>query len=522
MAGTFDDLVAQVRGTVFARDHGLSGAVRTVTDWQKAIPIRGYEGFTGYVDQQLGRRPKVLTRNGPYAFLRTSGTSGRPKVIPTTDHWRRRYRGPALYAQWGLYFEHLRAADVRPDSVIDLSWAPSVDSERIGGFPVYSITQRPGARTAADWAPPWLGMPWFGGDSSDLYPLIRWLSGRDVRLVVSVNPSRITLLAECLREHTDQLLRDLYHGTLRGGPHPALHREPALVRRLEVARDARGQLELADLWPELSLCVCWRSASTRLYQPWLARIVAGADHLPFSATGTEGIVTIPTDGHPSAGPLAVDQGLFEFVPWHDDDAGTALPPDAPTVDPLDVEVGSAYRLVMSQANGLYRYDTGDVYAVAGRVGRVPRLEFLRRAGFQSSFTGEKLTDSDVYAATCRALGVASPDCPLFTCVPVWAEPPFYTAVIERSSEDAPVTALAARLDRALQDVNVEYADKRRSRRIAPLVVRLVPPGTFRRVDASGSRAGTSQVQAKHLWIQRDAALLSVLDRLAPVEDRRAA
>jgi hypothetical protein len=165
-AGVLKDLLQQVRGTAFAKDHALRSSVSSLDDWRRAVPIRDYTGFRPYIDEQLQGGTAVLTQDEPYAFLRTSGTSGRPKLVPTTDHWRSRYRGPALYAQWGLYVEHLGVRRLPADAVIDLSWSPAAPGEHVGRFPVHNITQRPCPRTTEDWAPPWLGAPWFG-DGSD-------------------------------------------------------------------------------------------------------------------------------------------------------------------------------------------------------------------------------------------------------------------------------------------------------------------------------------------------------------------
>jgi hypothetical protein len=47
--------------------------------------------------------------------------------------------------------------------------------------------------------------------------------------------------------------------------------------------------------------------------------------IPFSTTGSEGIVTIPVHPHASAGPVSLDQGIFEFVPLVSAEELAALP-----------------------------------------------------------------------------------------------------------------------------------------------------------------------------------------------------
>lgn len=516
------DLVDQVEGTAFGREHGL-GSVPEMDDWKRAVPVRDYEALRPYVERLIDGEQAVLTRSEPYALLKTSGTMGHPKLVPTTPHWRARYRGPALYAQWGLYFVVLGLRQVEPDTALDLSWEPHRPTERAGRFPIYSITQRWRVWGDTDWRPPWYEAPWFVDEEAPeevltrIYRKLRLLAGHEVRLIVSVNPSKIVLLAEQLQSRAEELIADLRNGTLCGQPHPMTPPNHELARHLEVAHAYAGDsLALTDLWPRLSLLVCWTSASAGLYQPWLKRLVPGVAVLPFSATGTEGIVTLPIDGHPSAGPLALDQGLYEFVPCAEDDEGSPLPADIETLSYEELSSGATYRLVMSQANGLFRYDTGDIYKVSGWIGAVPRLEFLTRAGFGSSFTGEKLTQFDIHAAVARALEHRWLSCPLFTCIPVWDNPPRYTLAIEWTDalDGVDVAGLAVDVDAAMQEMNVEYASKRTTHRLGALSILRLVPGAFRRAAEHDGNRGLAVTQLKHHWIQKDGAMLELIDQLS--------
>lgn len=509
----FKDVLSQAEGTYFGKKHDLA-KVRTMRDWKRAVPVRCYPQFEPYVDKILDGDVNVLTTSEPYALLKTSGTSGRPKLIPTTRHWRNAYRGRALYAQWGLYFEAIGHDQARGAAVLDLSWErSSPGATDVGAYPSYCISQRPSAVSSVDWLPPWYGESWFhsvdGEDyASGLYRKLRLLATADVRMIVALNPSKIVGLAEVLGQRGDDLIADLRNGTLNGGPcYGGGDRD--LAARLDARRRAnQGALRLTDLWPRLSLIVSWNSASAALYRPWLEEVTPGIPKLPFSATGTEGIITIPVDGHATAGPLAVDLGLYEFVPADGRDDGTPLEPDVETLDYREVEVGKTYHVVMTQANGLYRYDVGDRYRVVDRIGGVPRLDFVGRSGFGNSFTGEKLTEEDVYQAVRQALGDRPGTRPMFTCVPVWATPPGYTLAIEWSgAEGVPLDRFTDQVELELQKLNIEYAEKRRSDRLTPLVVRPVPVGAFAAAEERRRLEGASPAQLKHHWIQRNDDIL---------------
>ncbi|MET9416911.1 GH3 auxin-responsive promoter family protein [Streptomyces klenkii] len=525
----FADILDQSADTEFGRAHGLHH-VRTLGEWRRAVPIQQYEDVEPYIRRARQGLPAVLTRSRPYAFLKTSGSSGTPKHIPTTRHWRDRYRGPALYAQWGLYFEALSEADALTapaahiPQVLDLSWErapgwPGPEGER----PVYSISNRPAAVSPHDWLPPWYNAPWLLAEPGEsweaaLYRKLRLLAGDDVRAIVALNPSKIISLAQTLAASGERLITDLRDGTLNGGRHPALSPDRETADRLASVLDSTGgALDLRDLWPRLELAVAWNSASAALYRDWLTEVLPGVRRLPFSTTGTEGIVTLPVDSHASAGPLAVGQGIYEFVPAEGaqtPDGLDALAPDAATVLFEELENGREYRLVMSQANGLLRYDVGDVYRVVGHYGATPRLEFTGRAGFRASFTGEKLTESQVHEAVVATLPAGPDERPLFTCVPVWGAPPRYHMVVEGAAalDLAGLESFARDIDTALRRVNIEYGEKRASRRLGRIEVTAAEWGAFARVSEQRLRArGTSSNQVKHHWLQRDQ---NILDHLA--------
>lgn len=69
----------------------------------------------------------------------------------------------------------------------------------------------------------------------------------------------------------------------------------------------------------------------------------------------------------------------------------------------------------------------------------------------------------------------------FVVAPRWGEVPRYRLYIDRSAADR-LRALGERLDAALCDVNVEYAEKRRSLRLEALEVATVPDGLLAERD----------------------------------------
>jgi hypothetical protein len=152
-----------------------------------------------------------------------------------------------------------------------------------------------------------------------------------------------------------------------------------------------------------------------------------------------------------------------------------------------------------------------VVRVVGRYRQAPTFVFVRRAGSQLSATGEKLTETQLLAAMSSvsqrlALGGAP-----FTLRLVLEELPWYELAVEASTD---ATARAAALDEELARSNVEYASKRRSGRLAPPRVRLLPPGSYGQLRRAAVAAGTPEGQYKHPSMALDEASWERLLRAA--------
>lgn len=187
---------------------------------------------------------------------------------------------------------------------------------------------------------------------------------------------------------------------------------------------------------------------------------------------SEGRISLPLEDNTPIGPLDVTSAVLEFIPA--EQAEAAVPE---TVSAQDLEAGHNYIVVLTNSSGLIRYRLDDVVRVHGRLGETPLVEFLHRAGRVASVAGEKLTENQVVAAvraTCDALGIAEFD---FVLSPCWADPPHY-----RLSCPAEVDGLSMTLDRLLAEQNEEYASRRKSDRLGPLVVRSISSDVIPAMD----------------------------------------
>jgi hypothetical protein len=147
---------------------------------------------------------------------------------------------------------------------------------------------------------------------------------------------------------------------------------------------------------------------------------------------------------------------------------------------------------MTTSAGLYRYDINDIVEVHGFYKRVPRLAFVRKGRDMVNLTGEKLHSSQVGQAAelaGRELALVNLQVQLIPDndkmhydLLIGCEDGI--GVFEQEFADA--------FDRHLAEINIEYAHKRRSRRLGRPRPWPMKPGWARRlrrrdIEESGKR-----------------------------------
>ncbi|HEY9717505.1 MAG TPA: GH3 auxin-responsive promoter family protein, partial [Trichormus sp.] len=198
--------------------------------------------------------------------------------------------------------------------------------------------------------------------------------------------------------------------------------------------------------------------------------------------------------------LAIRSHFFEFVPEEEIDA---VNPQALTAE--QVEVGKNYYILFTTSAGLFRYNLHDIVKVVGWYNQTPLLEFQHKGGNISSFTGEKVTESQVTAAASATIAATAASLRFFTVIPQFRPEPHYEVWAE--FDGTPSTDAVAMIDRIskefdlqLAEKNIEYKTKRDSQRLTPAVGRVLPTGTYDELRRNLVSQGVpdAQIKVSHL------------------------
>jgi hypothetical protein len=472
--------------TVFGRKHGFV-SIHSEADFRRRVPIQNYEDLLPYIRRiKLGEQ-MMLTADRVRRFNVTSGTTGEPKFIPVTG------RGQQLAAQ--LMLQWLYRAWRDHSTLLDhgslLISSPAVDGLTEGGIPFGSATgliQR--------------GLPSFLQRTSVLprqvaditdydvryYVITRLALSRRISFIATPNPSTLLRLAQVAAHHHEMLIRSIHDGTLGDEHVPASRGHQSIIGKISsnLAPDPqradvlsrvvehRGRLRLGDCWPELALVACWLGGSVGYSAERLREEFD--DAVPIRDLGfqaSEGSFTLPCRDRTATGVLALNNQYYEFV--HEADLSRA----EPSVIPIhDLQQGKQYAILLTTPSGLYRYNINDIVEVDGRHHRTPTVRFVRKGRDMANITGEKIHLNHLLEAMNELRRTHAFLSPNFRVVPNIRESRYdlYVEMCNGLSPEFARDTLLPGIDRALSALNIEYGEKRRSRRLGPPRVYLMREG----------------------------------------------
>lgn len=491
----------------FSRTHGLD-RVRDLRDFRQALPVAGFDRALPYVERTMRGEPTALlgSQNPAVMFALSSGTTAATKYVPITRRFVEDYRRG--WQIWGV-----RSFDAHPRMHRLNIFQAASDHEKFrspSGLPCGNISglvqslQSPAVKlmyTVPD------AVTKIGDPDAKYYTALRaGVADPYVGLVMTANPSTLLQIARLGDRYSESLIRDLHDGTLSREfdiPEDLRARLRPMSRRKHVARareldrlvQRNGALRPRDFWPELQIMAVWTAGSVGAYLPQLREWYGDAAIRDHGLSASEGRMTIPIGGRGAAGPLDIQTHFFEFVPADEIDR---VDPTVLLADEL--EVGEDYYILLTTVSGLYRYDIRDVVRCTGYLGATPELEFRHKGAHISSITGEKLTESQVAEALREASELSGVHLPPVTLCPEWNDPPRYQLLIEQASilcEDQ-IRYFVHQLDARLRATNVEYDEKRATRRLGSIAIRPLAAGTWRRyMRARQDQPGGSLEQYKH-------------------------
>ncbi len=445
-------LLAKGTGTMLGEQYSFN-SIDNYDKFRRSVPVVKYEDIRPLVMRMVDGEKNILWPGRVVRFAQSSGTSdGKSKYIPVTDDSLRRnhYRGGTdcvvhylhnnpdsrIFDGKAFILGGSFANELKLDSAVKVGDLSANLIDNIS--PLVNVLRVPDKKTAllADW-------------SQKLPRLVESSMNANVTNISGVPSWFLTVLKNVIAK--------------------------------------KGVKNIHDVWPNLEVFF-HGGISMEPYRTQYRRITdPGRMHYVETYNASEGFFAIQTDPASHWLEAVPDGGMFyEFIPL--DQIDEPFPDALPA---WKVVPGKTYALVITAANGLWRYSLGDTVTIQ----QTSPLKFTiagRTKHFINAF-GEELmvyNAEHAIAATCKQLGCEVAN---YTAAPVYAgdnSRGCHQWLVEFSHRPESLNEFAAVLDKNLQAENSDYQAKRSGNIfLDPPMITEAPTGLFDKWLASTGKLG---------------------------------
>ena len=445
-------LVEKAALTRIGRKYDFS-SIRTYRQFASTLPLFSYENLQPHIMRMVNGSKDELWPGRCVNFAQSSGTSdGRSKYIPIT---RESFR-----------WNHYQGSSDVVSHYLNLNPSSRIFSGKafiLGGSFANNLSLKPGVRV---------------GDLS-------------ANLIECMNPlanlARIPNRKIALMEDWTEKLPLLVEASI-GENVTNLSGVPSWF--LVVLREVLKKTDktcLHEVWPNLEVFFHGGIAFEPYRQQYEAICDMSKLHFLDTYNASEGFFAVQSDWSSRAMLLLLDVGVFyEFLPVEESESET------PEVYPIwEIEQGRTYELIITAANGLWRYRLGDTVKIE-QLNPVKITIAGRTRSFINAFGEELMVHNADHAITLAAQETEA-EVLNYTAAPVYSisgQSGHHQWLIEFAREPQDKERFMQLLDQHLREVNSDYDAKRTGDifLLAPSLV-IAPNGLFDRWLASTGKLG---------------------------------
>lgn len=498
--------------TKFGRNHHFA-AIKTLKEYQKAVPISDYDDLSIYIEASLNGEKKQLTKESPILYDITSGTTGAKKFIPITPEAKK--SNSNIMHIWSLKLIQDHPNILKGRFFIFVS--PEVEALSPTGIPCGSQSGSRYNKTATI-IKSMFSIPYevYKINNFDIkyYFLLRIAACQNISLIYACNPSSVLLFAKHLEKHSKRIITDIREGkfsfedqvpeSVLSSVRPFMKPNPKQAALLEdAANKGNGVLLPKYIWPDFQVIACWKGGTVGSYikkfDNYFAKNVIVRE---LGYLASESFGSIPLSDNGSEGVLSLQSNFYEFYPVEEKNP----PKGEDLIGVNQLEIGKEYYVYITTTSGLYRYNMNDIISVTGYYQNTPLISFIQKRKGIVSLVGEKLSEVQMLKSVDSALGTRKEKCEFIASIGISNEEiPYYVILIE--FDTAPDSYLAQEIINEIDDLlkinNTEYASKRESLRLNPPILRCIKSGEFDKYRKREIENGNSDETFKILRLTED-------------------
>jgi len=393
-------IIARNKDTEFGKAHNFA-EIKNLEDFRRNVPLTTYDDYAPMIERLKAGESNILTKGKVVGYSRTSGSSGVPKYIPSTNESMQAYLKYTWSRALALGAQKLEAEGKRYKAGRGLYSSPATNECLPNGLPCSNIAEI-GARKFGFIYSYLLALPYgklFDMHNGDyMYCMYRFaLEDEDVSFTFSVFFSVFLSQIVYLKKNWKLMVDDIEKGIISECV-PLRAEDRAELTKLirpnpKRAKYLRAQFEqgfdetiFKRIWPNLVVMSAIGNASFRGASTACKKL---SDGIPFDYNiygASEGLVAACYELENDQMQLLTDSCFYEFLPENGDTR------EVYTLDQL--EVGKRYEIILTTQSGLYRYRIKDIVEVVGFRDKCPLIDFAYRRGQLINISGEKFSEDD--------------------------------------------------------------------------------------------------------------------------------
>ena len=508
-------IVNKNKSTEFGKNHDFS-IINTIADYQAKVPINSYESFKPSINNIYQGKQNILTKESPFFFAMTSGSTGEHKYIPVTKSYRREVDRGALAYYYLLEKNFPGIADKKIQFIVhtgDKGLSPgAIPQGFISGHNYKVLPSIIRKRFVIPYE-----VFTIEDVEAQFYCMARFLlEEQNLGAIGAITPLALIEIGKTIENYGEKLIEDLFYGKISCKYYsPSTNLKSKVSKRKDIAESLskfinRGnKLIPADAFPNLQVLACWKGGNMFYYIPEIKRYFGDKPifELPFSAS--EGFFAIPYKPNNTGGITAITSHFLEFVPEAEMERDN---PQAITVDRL--ELNQYYYVIITNSSGLYRYDIEDLIYVKDFWYKIPVIEFKSKKSRIVSILNEQIKENDVTQAMYSACKKCKRYFDTFLFVPILENKRYRVLIDSTKTDKKDISALkkfAEVIDYELRQLARIYDDDRAMKYILGLEVALVKPNQLKQYLASRLRSNKVNSQTKPLHLSNDFNLYRQFD-----------
>ena len=164
----------------------------------------------------------------------------------------------------------------------------------------------------------------------------------------------------------------------------------------------------------------------------------------------------------------------------------------------ELEEGKEYKVILTNWNGLYRYNINDIVKVTVYYNNTPQIAFIRKGSDTLNITGEKLHINQLIQVGETIKKVYKTEKIILHAVPDYKNMRYEILmhIAPQPSENILKNEIIALIDNKLSEINIEYKQKRQSQRLKPPIIHIMNSKWENEIQKDCLNKNKSDVQHK--------------------------